>query len=102
MIFVSEWLWRFQAYVEQQLVPVLKRGDIVIKDNLGSHKSAAVRRLIKAAGARFWFLPPYSPNLNSIEQAFAKDQTLDAPSVKTNRRRHMATHRLARHDNQTK
>ena len=62
----------FRAYVEQQLVPVLKRGDIVVMDNLGSHKSAAVRRLIAAAGARLWYLPPYSPDLNPIEQAFAK------------------------------
>ena len=62
----------FRAYVEQQLVPVLRPGDIVIMDNLGSHKSAALRRLIKAAGARLWYLPPYSPDLNPIEQAFAK------------------------------
>jgi transposase len=62
----------FRAYVEQQLVPVLKPGDIVILDNLGSHKSAALRQIIKAAGARLWFLPPYSPDLNPIEQAFAK------------------------------
>jgi transposase len=62
----------FRAYVEQQLVPVLKQGDIVIMDNLGSHKSAALRKLIKAAGARLWYLPPYSPDLNPIEQAFAK------------------------------
>ncbi|XKM40704.1 IS630 family transposase [Rhizobium ruizarguesonis] len=62
----------FLAYVEQQLVPVLKPGDIVIMDNLGSHKAAAVRRAIKAAGARLWFLPPYSPDLNPIEQAFSK------------------------------
>jgi transposase len=62
----------FRAYVEQQLVPVLKAGDIVIMDNLGSHKSAAIRQIITAAGARLWFLPPYSPDLNPIEQAFAK------------------------------
>jgi transposase len=62
----------FRAYVEQQLVPVLKQGDIVIMDNLGSHKSAALRRMIRAAGARLWYLPPYSPDLNPIEQAFAK------------------------------
>jgi transposase len=62
----------FRAYVEQQLVPTLKQGDIVIMDNLGSHKSAAVRQIIRAAGARLWFLPPYSPDLNPIEQAFAK------------------------------
>ena len=62
----------FRAYVEQQLVPVLRPGDIVIMDNLGSHKSAALRRLIRHAGARLWYLPPYSPDLNPIEQAFAK------------------------------
>ena len=62
----------FRAYLEQQLVPVLKPGDIVIMDNLGSHKSAAVRQIIKAAGARLCFLPPYSPDLNPIEQTFAK------------------------------
>ncbi|MGH6808931.1 MAG: transposase, partial [Ensifer adhaerens] len=44
----------------------------VIMDNLGSHKSAAIRQILKAAGARLWFLPPYSPDLNPIEQAFAK------------------------------
>ena len=62
----------FRAYVEQQLLPVLKAGDIVIMDNLGSHKAAALRRAIKAAGARLWYLPPYSPDLNPIEQSFAK------------------------------
>lgn len=62
----------FRAYVEQQLIPVLKQGDIVIMDNLGSHKSAAIRQMIKAAGARLWYLPRYSPDLNPIEQAFAK------------------------------
>ncbi|WP_156384878.1 IS630 family transposase [Rhizobium sp. Leaf453] len=62
----------FRAYVEQQLVPVLKPGDIVVMDNLGSHKAVTIRQLIKAAGARLWFLPPYSPDLNPIEQAFSK------------------------------
>jgi len=62
----------FRAYVEQQLVAALKPGDIVVMDNLGSHKSAAVRQMIQAAGARLWYLPPYSPDLNPIEQAFAK------------------------------
>ena len=62
----------FRAYVEQQLVAVLKPGDIVIMDNLGSHKSAAVRQCIRAAGATLRFLPPYSPDLNPIEQTFAK------------------------------
>ena len=62
----------FRAYVEQQLLPILEPGDIVVMDNLGSHKSAAVRRMVRAAGARLWYLPPYSPDLNPIEQAFAK------------------------------
>ena len=54
------------------LLPVLRPGDIVVLDNLGSHKSKAVRQAIRAAGARLWFLPPYSPDLNPIEQTFAK------------------------------
>lgn len=62
----------FRAYVQQQLAPVLRPGDIVIMDNLGSHKGKAVRQTIEAAGARLRFLPPYSPDLNPIEQAFAK------------------------------
>jgi transposase len=62
----------FRLYVEKVLVPMLKRGDIVILDNLGSHKSKAVRAAIRAAGARLFFLPPYSPDLNPIEQVFAK------------------------------
>jgi len=66
----------FLAYVEQILVPTLKSGDIVVMDNLGSHKGAAVRRRIRAAGARLFFLPPYSPDLNPIEQVFAKLKTL--------------------------
>jgi putative transposase len=63
---------KFLAYVEQFLVPTLQPGDIVILDNLGSHKAKAVRRAIRAAGAKLLFLPPYSPDLNPIEQAFAK------------------------------
>lgn len=66
----------FLAYVEQFLIPTLKPGDIVILDNLGSHKSQAVRAAIRAAGARMLFLPPYSPDLNPIEQVFAKLKTL--------------------------
>jgi transposase len=66
----------FLAYVEQLLVPALKPGDIVIIDNLGSHKGKAVRRAIRAAGAKLFFLPPYSPDLNPIEQVFAKLKTL--------------------------
>jgi transposase len=62
----------FQLYVRQILVPTLTPGDIVVLDNLGSHKSHAVRNAIRAAGARLFFLPPYSPDLNPIEQVFAK------------------------------
>jgi transposase len=62
----------FLAYVEQILLPVLHEGDTVILDNLSSHKNQAAARLITAAGARLLFLPPYSPDLNPIEMAFAK------------------------------
>lgn len=63
---------RFRAWVERFLVPTLRPGDIVVLDNLGSHKGSAVRHAIRAAGATRLFLPPYSPDLNPIEQAFAK------------------------------
>jgi transposase len=63
---------RFLIYVEQVLVPSLQPGDIVVVDNLGSHKGKAVRRAIRAAGAQLLFLPKYSPDLNPIEQFFAK------------------------------
>ena len=63
---------RFLIYVEQLLVPSLQPGDIVIMDNLGSHKGKALRRAIRGAGARLFFLPKYSPDLNPIEQFFAK------------------------------
>ena len=63
---------RFLVYVEQVLVPTLRPGDIVIMDNLGSHKSRAVRQAIRSAGARLIFLPKYSPDLNPIEKFFAK------------------------------
>ena len=66
----------FLAYVRERLVPTLKPGDVVVLDNLGSHKHKTVRRLIRAAGAKLFFLPPYSPDLNPIEQAFAKLKTL--------------------------
>ncbi len=62
----------FTAYVEHFLIPTLLPGDIVVMDNLGSHKGGAIRRLVRAAGARLFFLPPYSPDLNPIEQVFAK------------------------------
>ena len=63
---------RFRIYVERVLVPTLKPGDIVIMDNLGSHKGKAVRDLIRAAGAKLFFLPKYSPDLNPIERLFSK------------------------------
>ena len=62
----------FLTYVERVLVPTLAPGDVVILDNLGSHKSKAVRKAIRAVGARLIFLPKYSPDLNPIEQFFAK------------------------------
>src|SRR3977135_547069 len=62
----------FLLYIEKVLVPTLRHGDIVIMDNLGSHKASAVRRAIRAAGARLFYLPKYSPDLNPIEQFFAK------------------------------
>jgi len=62
----------FLAYIEQFLAPALMPGDIVVLDNLGSHKSNAVRHAILAADARLAFLPPYSPDLNPIEQVFSK------------------------------
>ena len=66
----------FLAWVEQSLVPTLAAGDIVVIDNLASHKSSAVRAAIRAAGARLLFLPPCSPDLNPIEQVFAKLRAL--------------------------
>jgi transposase len=62
----------FVLYVEKVLVPTLSQGDVVVMDNLGSHKGRAVRAAIRASGAHLIFLPPYSPDLNPIEQVFAK------------------------------
>jgi transposase len=62
----------FQTYVEAVLVPTLRPGDIVILDNLGAHKRPGIRKAVEAAGAELWYLPAYSPDLNPIEQAFAK------------------------------
>jgi transposase len=66
----------FLAYVEQFLVPTLRRGDIVVLDNLPAHKSTAVRDAIEAAGAQLFLLPPYSPDMNPIEMVFAKLKAL--------------------------
>ena len=66
----------FLAYVQQVLAPTLKPGDVVIMDNLAAHKSMPVKDAIEAVGARLLFLPPYSPDLNPIENAFAKLKAL--------------------------
>ena len=66
----------FHAYVEQVLVPALSPGDVVVLDNLAPHKTAGVREAIRAAGASLLYLPPYSPDLNPIEQVFAKLKAL--------------------------
>lgn len=66
----------FLAYVQQQLVPTLTPGDIVVLDNLSSHKHVGVRAVIEAAGGTLAYLPPYSPDLNPIERLFAKLKTL--------------------------
>jgi transposase len=66
----------FRAYVEQMLAPSLSPGDVVVMDNLTAHKVAGVREAIRAAGASLLYLPPYSPDLNPIEQVFAKLKAL--------------------------
>ena len=66
----------FQAYVEQVLVPELRPGDIVVMDNLSSHKGPDMRLAIETAGAQLLYLPPYSPDFNPIENAFAKLKAL--------------------------
>jgi transposase len=66
----------FRAYVEQQLVPTLRSGDLVVMDNLSAHKVAGVRKAIEAVGAAVVYLPPYSPDFNPIELAFAKLKSL--------------------------
>ncbi len=68
----------FRAYVEQMLVPTLQPGDIVVMDNLGSHKAQAIRKAIRAAGARLVFLPPYSPDLNPIVRSSQSSKSCSA------------------------
>jgi transposase len=84
----------FLAWVEQMLVPTLASGDIVIMDNLGSHKGIAVRQAIRAAVAHLLFLLPYSPDLNPIKQVFAKLKTLLRKAADA-RRDNMASNRSA-------
>jgi transposase len=62
----------FRAYVEHILLPTLKAGDIVVLDNLSAHKNKQVKDMLESAGAQLWFLPPYSPDLNPIEQMWSK------------------------------
>ena len=66
----------FEAFVERVLVPQLREGDVVVMDNLSSHKRARTRELIESAGAELRFLPPYSPDLNPIEMVFSKIKQL--------------------------
>jgi transposase len=66
----------FLAWVDQVLLPTLSPGDVVVLDNLGSHKGKAVRQALRQAGVHLLFLPPYSPDLNPIEQVFSKLKTL--------------------------
>ena len=72
----------FETYVETQLAPTLENGDIVIMDNLPAHKSKIAEKAIRDRGAWVLFLPPYSPDLNPIEMAFAKLKALCAPEPK--------------------
>ena len=83
----------FRAYVEQVLVPILAPGDIVVMDNLGSRKGRAIRAAIRTAKAKLFFMPAYSPDLNPIEQAFAKMKTLLRKAGRPNNRRHLANYR---------
>lgn len=73
----------FEAYVEKALISELRPGDIVVMDNLSSHKGPRVRELIEAAGAELMFLPPYSPDFNPIENAFAKMKALLRKAAET-------------------
>jgi transposase len=66
----------FETYVERVLAPELRQGDIVVLDNLSSHKGPKVREMVEAAGASLLYLPPYSPDFNPIENAFAKFKAL--------------------------
>jgi transposase len=83
----------FLAYVEQVLAPTLKPGDVVVMDNLSSHKVAGVREWIENAGAELLYLPPYSPDLNPIEKAWAKlKQLLRSAKART---KHALEHAIA-------
>jgi transposase len=77
----------FDTWVETQLAPTLRKGDVVILDNLASHKSAKAEAILRQCGAWFLFLPPYSPDLNPIEMAFAKPALSEAEGLKAHLRR---------------
>jgi len=83
----------FEAYVEQFLAPALRPDDIVVIDNLSSHKAPRIRELIEAADATLLFLPPYSPDFNPIEKMFSKLKALLPQGRRENRRRPLARHR---------
>jgi hypothetical protein len=93
----------FQAYVDQFLVPELREGDIVIMDNLGSHKGKGVREAIEAAGANLLYLPPYSPQpgLQSDRKRIFEAESAPAQGRRANRRRAMGRHRPHRRSLQT-
>lgn len=81
----------FRHFVEHVLRPTLRRGDLVVWDNLGAHKAAGVAEAVAATGATLYFLPPYSPDYNPIEQAWSKIKTyLRAVGARTRRRLHTA------------
>src|SRR3954466_14119672 len=83
---------RFRLYVEKVLVPTLRPHDIVVMDNLGSHRGKAIRRIIRSVGARLFFLPKYSPDLNPIEQLFAKLKHWLPQGCQTPRRGRLSRH----------
>jgi hypothetical protein len=94
----------FETYVEQVLVPELRPGDIVVMDNLSSHKGPRARALIEAAGARLLFLPPYSPRLQPDRERRRQDQGVAAKGRRAHRRRPLGCHRPHRrrlHDRAT-
>ena len=83
----------FAAYLEQVLVPTLKEGDIVVLDNLGSHRAAGVRSMIRAAGARVFFPPPYSPRSQPDRAGLRQAQTQNPRRRTAHRRKHLAAPR---------
>ena len=82
----------FETYVEKVLVPELRKGDVVIMDNLPGHKGPKTRELVEAAGASLFYLPPYSPDFNPIENAFAKLKALGRGPLDRHRPTHRSLH----------